>query len=375
MFLLPASLALLACSNPPPPAPPDACALMRTPAPGPKAQEIAQKLDLPLDVARLRVEEARLTGDPGFYSLAEQALDCAMKADPTAPEVLRLRAHVLVQFHQFADAQAILVPLAAQTDNWQDEMLLGDAYMEQGRLQDAAAAYQIAMNKRPGLPLYDRAGWLRWLTGDLPGAIALQEQAVQAGSGSDPEPFAWVLTRLGWLHALSGAPAPELDAALRLVPDYKPALFARGRIRLHAGDPAAAADLKKVGATVEAVRALAEIDPTADVNAVGTQDPRGYAMFLADTAPERAVALLTDELTVRQDAVTHMAHAYASFRGGKDAGDEARAALATGIIEPRTLLEGGLVLHDPALLQRALAMGPGLLPSERKKAEAALLGK
>ena len=370
-------LVLLGCTaptRPAPPPPPDACAIMRTPAPGPKAVDIAQRIDRPIEVARLRVEEARLTGDPGFYTLAEQALDCAQKDGSDDPEAVRLRAHVLVQFHQFAEAERLLLPLAQQTESWQDRMLLGDALMEQGKLTDAAVAYQKAMDARPGLPLYDRAGWLRWLTGDLPGAIEMQQLAVQAGSPTDPEPFAWVLTRLGWLHALSGAPSPELDAALRLIPDYKPALFARGRVRLHAGDPAAASDLTKVGATVEAVWALTEIDPAANVHAVGAQDPRGYAMYLSDKEPERAVALLKEELTVRQDAVTHVAHAYASFRAGAtaDAAAEARAALGTGIIEPRTLLQGGLLLQDPALLKQALAMGPGLLPSERRQAEDAL---
>lgn len=349
---------------------------MRTPAPGPRQAEVAASLDRPLDVARLRIEEARLTSDPGFYTLAEEAVDCELSRDPDSSEGLRLRAHVLLQFHQFAAAEAVARPLYARTQDYQDAMLLGDALMEQGRLEEAGGFYQAAMDRRPGLPIYDRAAWLRWLLGDLPGSIELQTWAVQAGTPADPEPLAWVLTRLGWLHALNGAPSPEIDAALRLLPDYKPARLARGRVRLHAGDAGAAEDLRAAGATVEAVWALSELDPTASVEAVGLQDPRGFAMWLSDRGrPEdlvRALALLEDELDARQDAVTHMAHAWATYRAGRDGTEEARAALATGNIEPRLLLQGGLLLGDPALLRRALAMGPGLLPSERQRAEAAL---
>lgn len=367
---------LAACSPPPapppPPGPPDACTIMRTPAPGPRAAQVLKSLDHPLDVANERIEEARLTGDPGFYTLAEQAIDCQLERTPDDPAALRLRVHVLVQFHQFAEAEDLAHTLVRKTSFWQDQMLLGDALMEQGKLTESAVAYQQAMDQRPCLQLYDRAGWLRWLTGDVKGAIGLQEMAVSAGDTTDPEPYAWVLVRLGWLHALTGAPSPELDAALHLIPGYKPALFARGRVRLAAGDPGAAEDLRAVGPTVEATRALSEIDPAASVDSVATQDPRGFAIWVAPKDPKRALELLSDELLNRQDAVTHMAHAWATSLAGMDGTQEAKDALATGCVEPRVLLEGGLILHDRALLTRALSMGPGLLPSEKAEAQAAV---
>jgi hypothetical protein len=72
---------------------------------------------------------------------------------------------------------------------------------------------------------------------------------------------------------------------------------------------------------------------------------------------------------MRQDAVTRMARAYAAWRAHDttiDAAAEARAALATGCVEPRVLLFGGRILQDDALIAKAIGMGPGLLPSERK---------
>ncbi len=363
--------ALLACTEPPPPAPPDTCVMYRTPAPGPLADQRVAAGDAPIAVANLFVREARLSGDAGFYTLADTALECALSRLPVDPEARRLQAHVWLQFHRFAEVEVMAGRLAAaDSATWLDHALLGDARMEQGKLESAGEAYQRAADLRPGLEMYDRIGWLRWSWGDVDGAVEMQALAVSAGSPLDPEPYAWVLTRLGWLHALRGEPAPELDAALALLPDYRPARYARGRLRLHEGHPGAAEDLRAAGPSVEAVWALSELDASASVEAVKAQDPRGYATWLTPRDPAAALALLNDEWKVRQDATTRMARAWAAHRAGDtslDVSAEARAALATGIVEPRVLWMGARILGDDTLLQRALAMGPGLLPSERRR--------
>jgi tetratricopeptide (TPR) repeat protein len=326
--------------------------------------------------ARLFIREARTTGDVGFYRLAETSLECAEAEGLTGPDLRALRAHVRLQFHAFAAVEAIYTPMPPDA-GWLDHALLGDARMEQGKLDAAVDAYQRAVDLRPGLEMYDRIGWLRWLEGDLEGAMEMATLAVSAGSSQDPEPYAWVLTRLGWLRALQGQPSPELDQALALVPGYRPALVARGRVRLHAKDPAAAEDLRAAGRTVEAFEALAELDPTVVMADVREQDPRGYAMWLTPQDPVEAHRLLAEEWAARQDATTRMARAYALWfdgdaQGRAQAAEEARLALATGIVDPRVLRLGFEILGDRALAQRALAMGPGLLPSERARLEAAL---
>ena len=386
-------LLLLACANPPAEPPPPtaataapaaamglpalppttACTALKAQVPGPLAAEREKAAGAPLAIARLHVREARLTGDPGFYTLADMALRCALDANPDDLEAQRLEAHVQLQFHRFAAVEATAAALTARPGaSWMDFMLLGDALMEQGELDRAADAYQRAMDQRPGLELYDRVAWLRWLWGDVPGALELQQLAVSSGSDLDPEPLAWALTRLGWLHALTGQPAPELDTALGLLPDYRPARFARGRLRLFQGDRAGAAeDLRAAGPTVEAAWALEETglagpqDPT--VESLKTQDPRGYASYILESDPKQAVSLLEEELAQRHDAVTRIALAAARAHLGQDTRAELQAALATGINEPRALLQAGLILNDLSLMQRAAAMGPGLLPSERAR--------
>lgn len=360
---------LLACTPPEaPPAPagpPGPCEIAAAPAGGPLSAEAAGLA--PVALASLRIREARLTGDPGFYTLAQAAADCALERDPADVAARRARTHVLIQFHEFAAAEAEATALVAETGAWEDHLLLGDAAMERGALGAAKVAYDRALELRPGPLPYDRmSAWL-WATGDAAGALRYAEAA--AGGGGDAEPLAWALTRVGWLRALRGEPPIELARALALLPDYPPARFARGRILLHAGDPRAEADLRAAGPTVEAVRALVELDPRADVARLAAQDPRGYAIWLSDREPARALALLTEEREAREDAATLLAWAYAAHRAGQDAKDVARAAIATGTLEPRSLLQGGIVLADEALLERALTTGPGLLPAERALAE------
>ena len=363
---------LLACSGPPEaPAEPASCRFLEAPAAGPLAGPRQAAGNDPLALARLFIREARQTGDAGFYTLASGAIDCALARDSASAEARRLHAHVALQFHDFAAVEAEagrLVALPGAT--WLDHALLGDAQMEQGKLDAAADAYQRAADLRPALEVLDRIGWLRWLWGDMEGSLQMAQLAAGSGSPADAEPYAWALSRLGWLHALRGEAAPELDRALALVPGYGPAALARGRLRLHQGDRVgAAADLLAVGATVEGVWALSEIEATASVEAVRKQDARGYALWLAPRDPAGALALLNEEWSVRQDATTRMGRAWAAWLGGGetafDPSAEARTALATGIVEPRVLRMGSQILGDDALMQRALAMGPGLLPSER----------
>lgn len=364
-------LLLLACGAPPPtPRADDPCVLARVPAPGPLAAEAAAAADRPLALALVRIREARLTGDPGFYSLADLAVGCALATDPASREARSLRGHVLIQFHRFAEAEALLAPLADETGAWRDRMLLGDARMERGDLAGAEAAYATALEQAPSLETYDRMSHLAWLLGDLPRALALAGLALEAGTESDPEPMAWAATHLGWLKALDGQRPNELGLALTLVPTYGPAHLALGRFLLHEGrTDLAGRHLEQAGATLEAYRARREIDPSVRVEDVRLQDRRGWAIELAATDPAAAVALLEQELGERRDAFTRVAHGWAVTKAGGDGSAEIREALATGIAEPEALLLAAEALRDPELARRALARPVGLLPSERVRAE------
>jgi hypothetical protein len=119
-----------------PPAPPEPtvsspCREAFVPAPGPLAEEAAALTD-PVALGQLRLREARLSGDPGFYELADLAARCRLDQDPADPAAVALHAEVLVQFHRFAEAEELLAPLAEASGDWRHLLLLGDARVDQG---------------------------------------------------------------------------------------------------------------------------------------------------------------------------------------------------------------------------------------------------
>ena len=160
---------------------------------------------------------------------------------------------MLHQLHRFREAEAVARTLVTKRDFVLDYALLGDALMEQGRLTEAAAAYQKMIDLKPFYQSYTRAAHLRWLTGDLDGAIDLEHKAIATASPRNPESVAWAYTRLG-IYELQQArfdrAIKATDAALAFQPDYAAALLTRGRILL------------ALNRSDEAVRALERAMPT-----------------------------------------------------------------------------------------------------------------
>src|SRR5690606_21988746 len=142
------------------------------------------------------VSRARLSNDDGFYTVAEQAALCLESFEPGEPSALLLRGHVLHQMHRFAEAEAIARRLVAMREFVLDFGLLGDVLMEQGEVAEAAEAYQRMIDLKPFYQSYTRAAHLRWLRGDLEGAIRMMQTAVEAASPRDRESVAWAYSRL-----------------------------------------------------------------------------------------------------------------------------------------------------------------------------------
>ena len=199
------------------------------------------------------VAKARVSNDAGFYTLAEQAAACLESIQPGDPAALLLRGHVLHQLHRFGEAEVIARRLVTLREFVLDYGLLGDVLMEQGRLNEAAVAYQKMVDLKPFYQSYIRAAHLRWLKGDLDGAIALMHSAIRAVSPRDPESVAWAYSRLAVYELQRGqlAEASRMnDAALQHVPDYAAALLTRGRIQLAEKKYAAAATTLEKAASV-----------------------------------------------------------------------------------------------------------------------------
>ena len=330
------------------------------------------------------VSKARSAFDPGFYNLAEQAALCLESKKPGCAEALLLRGHVLHSLHKFKEGEAVARELVAKRGLSYDYGLLGDVLMEQGKLTDAVDAYQKMMDQKPSPEAYSRAAHMRWLKGDIDGAIELMTMAAGGASARDGESAAWMRVRLALYQLQRGddkQASRVIDETLSVRPDYAPALLARGRIFL-AQDRAADAlePLRRAAALnplpeyewvlSEALRAAGRTDEAWAVEQKLHQrgeedDPRTFALYLATRGEDvnTALRLATKELETRGDVFTFDALAWALHAAGKD--EEARAmmhrALAEGTQDARLQLHAALILGTPVNGRQEM-----LLPSEKK---------
>ncbi len=343
----------------------------------------------------LFVAKARASFDPGYYKLAEQCSLAIAAHHPASLEALLLRGHVLHSLHRFKEAEPIARELVARRGRPFDFGLLGDVLVDEGKLGEAATAYQQMIDLRPDLHSYSRAAQLRWLKGDLAGAIEVMRLAVSAASPLDAESAAWVHTRLAGYEFQSGdlaAADRNCGAALEFQNDYAPALLLRGRIRLEQNQSHEAIPLLRRAAELnplpeyqwvlsDALRAAGQLVEAGSVeqrlkdHGAGA-DPRSFALYLATRGEDSATAirLATEELNARGDVFTHDALAWSLTAEGRwlDAQAEMRRALSEGTQDARLFLHAGIIAAKlgnardaEKLFQQAEAIRQTLLPSEK----------
>ena len=343
----------------------------------------------------LFVAKARVSFDPGFYKLAEQCALCMEARSGRSPEALLLRGHVLQNLHKFKEAEPVAQELVARRGLPFDFGLLGDVFMEQGRLDEALVAYQRMLDLRPDLHSYSRGAHVRWLKGDVEGAAELMSLAASAATPLDTESAAWVNTRLaGYQFQLGLAAEAERScaAALGFQSNYPPGLLLRGRMLLADGKPECAVEALRLAAKMnplpeyqwtlaEALRATGREDQAASVETQlrrhgATTDPRTFALFLATrgAASQAAVRLAKAELNSRQDVFTHDALAWTLAAAGEwnEATVHVSQALAEGTQDARLFLHAGIIYAKSGRIVEAdrklnLARGIShlLLPSEK----------
>ena len=416
--LFAASRAMRQHRDEPSKAPREFSATVRRPMPA--AREIAlfphpgsEPLDLQIRVLQERIEEspdsdllferlgglfiakARLSNDPGFYKVAEQSALALEAVQPGNADALLLRGHSLAAMHQFREAETLARRLIVHREYALDHALLGDALMEQGRLEEAVAAYQRMVDLKPGLQSYTRIAHLRWLKGDLHGAAEMMELAVAAGTPRIPEAVAWATTRLAAYRLQAGdiETAHRLCLrALQLVPEYAPALLIRGRVLIAEGKPREAIDPLRLTAArnplpevqwvlADALRAAGQLEGAASIEAQleargAAADPRSFSLYLATRGirPADALRHAQEELDDRQDVFSYDALAWAQHVNGQS--EEAVAnierALNEGTQDARLFLHAGIIsaaVGQPqearSHLEQAAHLKAMLFPSER----------
>jgi tetratricopeptide (TPR) repeat protein len=283
-----------------------------------------------------------------------------------------LRGHVLHSLHRFKEGEVVARELVARRGLSFDYGLLGDVLMEQGKLDEAVIAYQTMMDQKPSPEAYSRAAHVRWLEGDLDGAIELM--AIAVGGGGEAE--SWMRARLAFYELQAGH--AERAASLVSQDDYPPALLVRGRILLAEGQNALEPLQRAAQATMlpeylwtlaDAQRVAGRLDEAKNTEQIlkrrGPQDdPRTYALYLATRGEdvETALRLAQTELETRADVFTLDALAWALHAAGKTTEAQAmmRRALAEGTQDARLALHAAVILDASTNFRQEL-----LLPSEQ----------
>ena len=343
------------------------------------------------------IAKARRTLDAGYYGLAERTAGVMVAEFGATPGANFLRGHALHNLHRFAEAEEIARGLTASRGLPVDFALLSDVLVEQGEVAEAIVALQRFAELRPGAEASSRISHVRWVRGDVNGAVAAMEDALRASSPREPENQAWLFVRLAMLRLQTGDHAAALalaDTVIGRLSDYAPALLMHGKALLALGKKAEA---------ILALRMAAELNPLPEyqwwladsfrsggredearsveaqiVSRGAAADPRTLALFLAtrgeDTA--QAVRLARAELVQRADIFSQDALAWALFANGELAAAEVamRAALAEGTRDARLSLHAGEIARAAGRTEearghfaRALEGAGTLLPAERSR--------
>jgi tetratricopeptide (TPR) repeat protein len=345
------------------------------------------------------IVKARISYDPGYYKLGEQCALCIRSKSDEDPDALLLQGHILQSLHKFKDAEPIARKLVAIRNEAFDYGLLGDVLMEQGRLTEAVTAYQKMIDLRPDLQSYTRIAHMRWLKGDLAGAIEVMRMAVTSGNPRDAEPTAWAYTRLGIYELQAGdteMATKSAEVAFQFAPNYAAALLLRGRILLAQGKIAEAIESLQSGADLtqlpeyewtlaDALREAGNPHAAEEVESRlirdgSMNDPRTLSLYLATRGQQvqQALRFAEDELKTRADVFTIDALAWALNANGRvpEALEHSKKALSEGTQDARLFYHAGciaLAAGDDADAERSFALSNRikqmLTPTERDDLE------
>ncbi len=318
------------------------------------------------------MQKVRETVDFGYLDRAERILTGVLAADDGNYEALRMREVIDLERHHFQAAAELAEAIIGlhPGDPW-SYGVLGDASMEMGHYDRAAAAYQRMIVLRPDQSSLNRAAWYEFVIGRPNDAIAMMKQAISSGARS-PENTAWCLVDLGNIYFKTGAMEQAEQSyaeAVRIFPGYHAAQAGLGRVRGARGSyaEAIAAYLKaqnsvpmpEYAAALEQLYMLTNqpkearkqrelidfVDHMARVAAEKTN--RNLALIYADEGRnlDRALELVEAELKVRNDIYTHDALAWVLFQRKEytKAEESARVALQLGTPEPSFYYHAGRI--------------------------------
>lgn len=163
-----------------------------------------------LQLSQAYIQEARITGDHGYYDAAAlELLDDVIKNEPKNFDALCCKATVLLSQHHFTEG--LMVAQQAVPINPNSAFIYGlmcDAYVETGNYTEAVKMCDKMISIRPDMRSYARVSYLREIHGDLNGSIFAAKLAVAAGYPG-LEQSEWTRMILAHLYEQKG----QLDSA------------------------------------------------------------------------------------------------------------------------------------------------------------------
>jgi tetratricopeptide (TPR) repeat protein len=343
------------------------------------------------------VQKARASGDAAYFERAEEALQRALAIEPQYADAARHLAFVLYSRHDFAgaarEAQRALAINERDAHAWG---VLGDAFLEVGRYDEAKRAYERMLALSEDLHALGRRAGLRSVLGDPKGAIDDLTRAIAEGqmAGRPRESVAWAQWQLGNEYFAVGdltSAEASYARALTTLPDYYRATAGLAQVRAAQKQFEAAIELYRRSLAViplpETAAALGDLYALlgrpqeasrqyALVEYVGRLDrlnkvlySRELALFYAnhDLKLDEAVALARAELEARQDIYAHDVLAWILHKRGRhgEARASIEAALRLGTQDARLFYHAGMIHAalgetDAArtYLRRAVALNP-----------------
>lgn len=365
-------------------------------------------------LAEMYIRKAREAGHFASYERAEAAIGRALQLDPTYLPAQIDRAILLSAKHRFAEALELAQRLYQKNPGEPGILLImGDAYLEIGKYDEAEKAYEELLRKDRTASLATRRSRLAELKGNHQEAVRWMERAAQEEQRArvSREGGVWYQVRLGELHFQAGHledAARHYEAARKILPKSAPALAGLGQVRAAQGkydeaialyreaiqvNPdcymlAALSDLYVKSGNKEMAEILAKkLDQTAALKE-GAYN-RELALYYAnhDQQLPLALELAKKDLATRQDIYAYDTLAWAMYKNNlpEDAAKAMTEALKLGTQDATLFYHAGMIQERLGhkeeakhYLERALALNPhfSLLLAERaRQTLAALAGK
>ncbi len=187
-------------------------------------------------LAQALIQRARETGDVSDYSRAEAAAKASLAALPRDNyTAVALLASVYATKHQFSQALSTAEQaIAIDPGDPYGYAIRGDAQLALGRYDEAYQTYLKVVTMSPALSSFSRLAYLLELKGDLKGAQAQWQNALETDNGRRPEDTAWARVQVGDFYFNRG----DLDAAqgdyqrsLDVFPDFVQALAGLAKVQ------------------------------------------------------------------------------------------------------------------------------------------------